>query len=216
MTPAIIFDVIKAADDGTGERKLVFRRTSGGTPAGMTAGGTWVEQVRTAGPETEMGGLACLFFGLPGLCILMLPGDKRMVCRQPRKKRKAGAGGRPCPTARSSPTRRFRRRSPPRTVDATMDDPVAPQGVPCRLHMHIHSYPFRGPAAGRVAVVDSRRPRTTRLARRRRTTCRVSPNAHRRAPDELPGPGPGLPRRRCGRARAASFRRRAARGASAA
>ena len=51
VTPTTIFDVIKAANDGTSERKLVFRTTTtapamkaGGTPAGMTAGGTWVEQ----------------------------------------------------------------------------------------------------------------------------------------------------------------------------
>ena len=51
VTPTTIFDVIKAANDGTSERKLVFRTTTTapamkaeGTPAGMTAGGTWVEQ----------------------------------------------------------------------------------------------------------------------------------------------------------------------------
>ena len=43
VTPTTILDVIKAADDGTSERKLVFRTTApamkaGGTPAGMTAG----------------------------------------------------------------------------------------------------------------------------------------------------------------------------------
>ena len=91
VTPATIFDVIKAADDGTGERKLVFR-TYGGTPAGMTAGGTWVEQVYV-GPETKKWAcLACLFFGLPGLCILMLPGDKRMVYVNLAKNAKPGPG----------------------------------------------------------------------------------------------------------------------------
>ena len=91
VTPAIIFDVIKAADDGTGERKLVFR-TYGGTPAGMTAGGTWVEQVYV-GPETKKWAcLACLFFGLPGLCILMCPGDKRMVYVNLAKNAKPGPG----------------------------------------------------------------------------------------------------------------------------
>ena len=91
VTPATIFDVIKAADDGTGERKLVFR-TYGGTPAGMTAGGTWVEQVYV-GPETKKWAcLACLFFGLPGLCILMCPGDKRMVYVNLAKNAKPGPG----------------------------------------------------------------------------------------------------------------------------
>ena len=91
VTPATIFDVIKAADDGTGERKLVFR-TYGGTPAGMTAGGTWVEQVY-AGPETKKWAcFACLFFGLPGLCILMWPGDKRMVYVNLAKNAKPGPG----------------------------------------------------------------------------------------------------------------------------
>ena len=86
VTPATIFDVIKAANDGTSERKLVFRTTTTapamkaeGTPAGMTAGGAWVEQTYM-GPETKKWAcLACLCFGLPGLCILMCPTDKRMV-----------------------------------------------------------------------------------------------------------------------------------------
>ena len=84
VTPTTILDVIKAADDGTGERKLVFRTTAPamkaeGTPAGMTAGGAWVEQTYM-GPETKKWAcLACLCFGLPGLCILMCPTDKRMV-----------------------------------------------------------------------------------------------------------------------------------------
>ena len=91
VTPTTILDVIKAADDGTGERKLVFR-TYGGTPAGMTAGGTWVEQVY-AGPETKKWAcFACLFFGLPGLCILMWPGDKRMVYVNLAKNAKPGPG----------------------------------------------------------------------------------------------------------------------------
>ena len=86
VTPTTIFDVIKAANDGTSERKLVFRTTTTapamkaeGTPAGMTAGGAWVEQTYM-GPETKKWAcLACLCFGLPGLCILMCPTDKRMV-----------------------------------------------------------------------------------------------------------------------------------------
>ena len=84
VTPTTILDVIKAADDGTSERKLVFRTTAPamkaeGTPAGMTAGGAWVEQTYM-GPETKKWAcLACLCFGLPGLCILMCPTDKRMV-----------------------------------------------------------------------------------------------------------------------------------------
>ena len=92
VTPAIIFDVIKAADDGTGERKLVFR-TYGGTPAGMTAGGTWVEQVY-AGPETKKWAcFACLFFGLPGLCILCAPGQAMVYVNL--AKRSRGRAGRP-------------------------------------------------------------------------------------------------------------------------
>ena len=84
VTPTTILDVIKAADDGTSERKLVFRTTSPamkaeGTPAGMTAGGTWVEQTYVGPQTSQCACLACLCFGLPGLCVLCFPTDKRMV-----------------------------------------------------------------------------------------------------------------------------------------
>ena len=97
VTPTTILDVIKAADDGTSERKLVFRTTgpamkAEGTPAGMTAGGTWVEQTYV-GPETKKHAcLACLCFGLPGLCILNCPTDKRMVYVNLAKNAKPGPG----------------------------------------------------------------------------------------------------------------------------
>ena len=86
VTPTTIFDVIKAANDGTSERKLVFRTTTTapamkaeGTPAGMTAGGTWVEQTYVGPQTSQCACLACLCFGLPGLCVLCFPTDKRMV-----------------------------------------------------------------------------------------------------------------------------------------
>ena len=84
VTPTTILDDIKAADDGTSERKLVFRTTSPamkaeGTPAGMTAGGTWVEQTYVGPQTSQCACLACLCFGLPGLCVLCFPTDKRMV-----------------------------------------------------------------------------------------------------------------------------------------
>ena len=84
VTPTTILDVIKAADDGTGERKLVFRTTAPamkaeGTPAGMTAGGAWVEQTYVGPQTSQCACLACLCFGLPGLCVLCFPTDKRMV-----------------------------------------------------------------------------------------------------------------------------------------
>jgi len=84
VAPTTILDVIKAADDGTSERKLVFRTTAPvmkaeGTPAGMTAGGTWVEQTYVGPQTSQCACLACLCFGLPGLCVLCFPTDKRMV-----------------------------------------------------------------------------------------------------------------------------------------
>ncbi len=58
----------------------------------MTAGGTWVEQTYV-GPETKKHAcLACLCFGLPGLCILNCPTDKRMVYVNLAKNAKPGPG----------------------------------------------------------------------------------------------------------------------------
>ena len=84
VTPTTMLDEIEAADDGTSERKLVFRTTAPamkaeGTPAGMTAGGTWVEQTYVGPQTSQCACLACLCFGLPGLCVLCFPTDKRMV-----------------------------------------------------------------------------------------------------------------------------------------
>ena len=94
VTPATVFDVIKAANDGTSERKLVFRTTATagrrwvlapsamkpeGTPAGMTAGGTWVEHIyvppRTPCEQSTCGRICALLAAGP--LILLAPSTRK-------------------------------------------------------------------------------------------------------------------------------------------